>query len=143
MPDGIEMDWWDGGDDVSCLSTPVPMPTKRLPGRPEGHNVRFVVVSRVALSVLAGAVIAWVMTAFVVHSMLVAGGYTRESIVELPPWSSVVIGGSGGLIGLAVALSVGGSPLPRWVRPTVMGGLAGVAAVVVSTLGAACSLGGP
>ncbi len=100
-------------------------------------------LARIGVVVLAGAVIAWVVTAFVLHAMFAAGGYTREALVELPPWAFGVIGGGGALMALALVWAGGRSPLPEWVRPAVVGGLIGVAGVVLPTLGVACTLGGP
>jgi hypothetical protein len=98
--------------------------------------------TRLCVAALAGAVIAWVVRAFVLYAMFAAGGYTREALVELPPWAFGVIGGGGAVAALALVCAVGRSPLPTWVRPAVVGGLTGVAAVVVPTLSVACSLGG-
>jgi hypothetical protein len=103
--------------------------------------VRF--VARVAVAALAGAVLAWMVTAFVLHALFAAGGYTDEALVELPPWAFGVIGGGGALLGLAGALLAGRCPLPGWVRPAVVGSLVGVVTVVVPTLFVACALGGP
>ena len=100
-------------------------------------------VARVTMAAIAGAVIAWVMTAFVLHAQFAAGGYTREALIEPPPWIYAVIGGAGALVSMLAALNVGRVPLPGWVRPAVLGSLGGVASVVVPTLGVACSLGGP
>jgi hypothetical protein len=99
-------------------------------------------VARVALSATAGAVIAWVTTAFVLHAQFAAGGYTREALVEPPPWVFAIIGGAGALVGITAALGAGRAPLPNWVRPAILGSLGGAAVVVVSTLVVACSLGG-
>ncbi len=99
-------------------------------------------LTRHFVAALAGAMLAWVMTAFVLHAMFAAGGYTREALVELPPWGFGTIGAAGALGALALIWTFGSSPLPTWVRPAILGGLVGIAAVVAVTLGAARSLGG-
>lgn len=90
-----------------------------------------------------GALIAWQATAFVIHAMFAAGGYTREALVELSPWAFGAIGGVGALTALALASGFGDSPLPAWGRPAVVGGLVGVAAVAVPTFIVANLLGRP
>jgi hypothetical protein len=99
--------------------------------------------AQVFLAALSGAVIAWVVAAIGLHAIFADGGYTQEALVEFPQWAFVAIGADGALVGLAAALLAGRSPLPEWVRPALLGSLAGVAAVVVPTLALACSLGGP
>lgn len=100
-------------------------------------------LSRVCIVAFIGAVIAWQATAFVLYALFAAGGYTREALVELPPWAIGAIGGVGALTAIALAWAFGDSPLPSWMRPVVGGGLAGVAVAVVPTLVVANWLGGP
>lgn len=97
---------------------------------------------RFALAALSGGLIAWVLTALVLHATFAIGGYTREALVELPPWAFGTIGAAGALVALGAATFTGRTPLPVSVRPVVMGSLAGVAAIVVATLSIACVLGG-
>jgi hypothetical protein len=101
------------------------------------------ILGRFCVAAIAGAVIAWVVAAFVLDAMFAAGGYTREALVELPPWAFGVIGGGGAVVALTLVWAVGRSPLPAWLRLAIVGGLIGVAAVVVATLAVAYSFGGP
>src|SRR5262245_42272485 len=96
---------------------------------------------RLCVAALAGAVIALVVTALVLYTMFAAGGYPRDSLVELPLWAIGVICGAGALAALVLVCLFGRSPLPVWVRPMVVGGLAGVAAAVVATLSVANTSG--
>jgi hypothetical protein len=92
-----------------------------------------------ALAALAGAVIAWVAIALVLHTRFAAGGYTREALVELPPWAFGVVGGAGA----AVGVMAGQYRLPQGVRGAALGGLVGVGVVAILTLAVATVLGGP
>ena len=100
-------------------------------------------LGQLAVAALAGAIIAWVGTGFVVQFLFAAGGYTSEALVELSPRAFGVIGGAGALVSVSLVLLAGQSPLPSWVRPVALGSLAGVAAVMVPTVFVACALGGP
>jgi hypothetical protein len=98
-------------------------------------------IAQYCLTALAGALIAWVMTAFVLHAIFVAGGY--KSYAVLPVWSLLVIGGVGAAVAMLLVRQNSGSPLPAWVRPAVIGGLIGVVAVVIPTVIIARERGGP
>ncbi|WP_165070591.1 hypothetical protein [Paludisphaera rhizosphaerae] len=100
-------------------------------------------LTRLCVAAFVGSLIAWQTTDFVLHAMFAAGGYTREALVELPPWAFGVIGGVGSLTAVALAWAFGDSPLPAWVRAAVVGGLVGVAAMAVPTFIVANWLGGP
>jgi hypothetical protein len=100
-------------------------------------------IARIGIAAAAGAWIACVVAALVTYGMFAAGGYTTEAVVELPGWAFAAIGGGGALVGLVIAIWRGRSPLPAWVRPVALGGLAGVALVVTVTYAVARELGGP
>ncbi|MBI1917935.1 MAG: hypothetical protein HYS12_24845 [Planctomycetes bacterium] len=100
-------------------------------------------VARLAVAALSGAVIAAVLAALVGHALFAAGGYTEEALGDPPPWVGFAILGSGAVVAMLVVLFAGRSSLPEWVRPSVLGGLAGVAVVVFLTLLLANALGGP
>jgi hypothetical protein len=87
-------------------------------------------MARYVIAAVAGAIIAWVAMAFVLYAMFTAGGYTREALVEPPPWVFFSVGGGGALTGLVVAVLGRRTALPTWVRPVALGALAGVAVVV-------------
>ena len=100
-------------------------------------------VGRLALAVVSGAVIAWVVTAFVLDALFAAGGYTPEAIVELPRWAFGLVTAAGALSGAIAALLAGRVLLPRWVRAAALGSLIGGGGVVLATLVIAAVLGGP
>lgn len=95
-------------------------------------------VARVALAGLCGAVVAWTVAAFVLHAMFAAGGYTREALVEPPLWVFAATGLGGAVAAAGPATFVGRVALPWWVRPVAVGGLTGVAAVVLPVAAVAC-----
>ena len=104
-------------------------PRGQSPGRPggaraEAKRMRF--IARVAVAAVAGAVIAWVVMAFI--------------LAEPSAWVIWAVGGCGALVASSVALLAGKSPLPAWVQPVARGSLAGVATVVIATL---VVVGGP
>jgi hypothetical protein len=99
--------------------------------------------SRYAISVTAGAMLAWMLVALIQYANFVRGGYTSESLVQPPLWTLGLVGGCGGLMGLLIASLAHRLILPNWVRPAAFGSLAGVAVVVVVTLCVAHALGGP
>jgi hypothetical protein len=109
--------------------------------RAEARRVKF--IARVAVTAIAGAVIAWVVMAFILDAMFAAGGYTSDALVEPSPWTVCAVGGCGALVAWSVALLCGKSRLPSWVQPIVLGSLSGVATVVTATLFVAYALGGP
>ena len=94
--------------------------------------------ARVALAGLCGAVIAWTAAALVLHTIFAAGGYTGEALVEPPPWSFGAVGLAGAGVGAGLAGLAGRVALPWWSRPAAVGGLIGVAAVVLPVAGIAC-----
>ncbi len=100
-------------------------------------------LARLSVAALAGAFIAWVVTVFVLHAMFAGGEYSDQALVELPPWAFILIGAGGALAAIALVYRGGRSPLPPWVGPAVLGGLIGVAVVVVATIVVAYSWGGP
>ena len=88
-------------------------------------------MGRMVMAAIAGAIIAWVILAVVLHAMIAAGGYTTEALVEPRHWVFWSVGGGGLIVGLALAWLGGRITLPVWVRPVALGTLAGVASVVV------------
>jgi hypothetical protein len=100
-------------------------------------------LARITVAIVSGAIIAWVVMELVLYAQFAAGGYTREARVELPGWAVGAIGGLGGLLGLTTALVTDRFSFPGWARLLALGGLIGVAFVVVPTLGIACTFGGP
>src|SRR5262245_40581317 len=111
------------------MGSPISSPSATCNVRPNQDARRSSVVralTRLCVAALAGAVIAWTVAGFVLYAMFAAGGYTREALVEPPPWAFGAIGGGGGVVALTLVWAVGRSPLPKWVRPAVIGGLTGV-----------------
>jgi hypothetical protein len=82
------------------------------------------------IAAAAGAAVAWMGAVFVLYAVFVAGGYTREALVEPPAWVLLAIPGGGSLAGLALAWQGRRSTLPSWTRPVALGALVGVAVVV-------------
>ena len=59
-------------------------------------------LGQLAAAALAGAILAWVGTGFVVQFLFAAGGYTSEALVEPLPRAFGVIGGAGALVSVSL-----------------------------------------
>jgi hypothetical protein len=97
-------------------------------------------VRRVLLAAVCGWWIAAVVTAVVLDVPYAAGGYTSDSLVELPPGVIWYITGTGALAAAILAGLTGHRTLAPRCRPVALGALAGVGVVVAVTLITALTL---
>ena len=94
----------------------------------------FKIIGRLALAALCGAIFALVPSGVLLYALFAAGGYTRESLIELPSSVLWMIGGIGACIAIPVFIFAGHTVMPKWLRTSALGSVIGMAVVLLVTL---------